>query len=853
MTALLGACFFVSGAAALALEMLWMRSAALVFGGTATTAAAVLACWFAGLALGAALGDAGAARPIRRYALLELAAAGGALWALAVFDWLATDGGLRLLGDARAPLRLLAIAVAVLPSTVCWGATLPVLGDVLAAGAAGRRGGLLYAVNTLGAAAGAAAAGFGLPLLVGVRACHLLAAAAAATAGLAALAVARAERAAATPPDVAGGTSATRPAAPRPRVVTAAPRLLVVAGTTGGLGLGLEVLWTRLFAQVLHNSVYSFTAVTVVFLVAIAAGAALAALLLRVVDGERLAGAALVAAGVASVGGWWAFTWWTDGLAYVGMTTGLGEYVVRILVLAAATAGPAVLAGAAVLPALWEASDAPHATARALGRVAAANAVGGALGALAAGFVVLPLLGVRSGLLLAAVGYLVCVGLLPRAGTSVRRLAAAALVLVVVGDPLRAPLARLAPDDGVRATLEGQSGIVSVVDAAGDLQLRLDGYYRLGGSAALANERRQGLLPLLLHADPRRVLFVGLATGITASAAPALGVPDTTVVELVPEVAAAARAHFGAWNDDLLARADVRLVVDDGRHFLRTTTRRFDVIVSDLFVPWHAGAGTLYARETFDAAARRLAPGGLFCQWLPLYQLTREDFDVVARTFLAVFPHVTLWRDDFYADRPVVALVGRRAPARLDRDRLAARLAALPSRWHDPLLRAPRALAMLYAGDLSAAADLFADAPLNTDDRPVVEFTAPRLTRTSSAGDKDWFVGAPLADFYAALAARPRTAAAFVPDDADTDGAVRAGAALFRWAVAVARHDDDGAARSRAEVRALVPDVIAAADAPDGGDATFAALRREQSDLRREMADMERRLRALTADGAGDR
>src|SRR5581483_6766040 len=221
-------------------------------------------------------------------------------------------------------------------------------------------------------------------------------------------------------------------------------------------------------------------------------------------------------------------------------------------------------------------------------------------------------------------------------------------------------LVHLRPEGEILHSLtESAEGITSVVAKDGDLQLRLDNYYVLGGSAAATNERRQGLLPLLLHPAPRRAAFIGLATGISASAGPALGVEETTVVELVPAVADAARTHFALWNAHLLERPDVHLVLDDGRRYLAATSARFDVIVSDLFIPWHAGTGNLYAREMYDIVARRLAPGGLFCQWLPLYQLTREEFDIIVRTFLGVFPRAGLWRDDFYPDRPVVGLVGQ--------------------------------------------------------------------------------------------------------------------------------------------------------------------------------------------------
>src|SRR5439155_950315 len=191
-----------------------------------------------------------------------------------------------------------------------------------------------------------------------------------------------------------------------------------------------EVLWTRLFAQVLHHSVYPFAAVSLVFLVALASGAALGAVTLRRVSGASVATASLIAAALATSGGVWVFVRATDGLAYVGMRTGLLEYVIRIVGIAAATAGPAALASGAVL------------------------AAGGTL----------------------------------------------------------------------RAEAEGAGGIVTVVDTGEDLQLRLDNYYVLGGSAAARNERRQGLVPLLLHPRPRRAAFIGMATGITASAASALGV-----------------------------------------------------------------------------------------------------------------------------------------------------------------------------------------------------------------------------------------------------------------------------------------------------------------------------------------
>jgi spermidine synthase len=827
MSGVLGVCFTLSGAAALGLELLWMRAAGLVLGATAPTAATVLACYFAGLALGAALGRRGSARPVRCYGLLELAASLGALWSAGVFAVLGSDGAQRVLLAGGVPARIGAIALAVLPATICLGATLPVLGHAFAApGDVGRRGGRLYALNTLGGVAGVAAMGFGLPALIGVRASYLMVAAASTAAGLAALAVGRRAPVVAAPLVSAPVSS----------------RVRLVAAGAGALGLGVEVLWTRLFSQVLHNSVYSFAAVTLVVVLCLAVGAALAVRVLGAAPPAAVAAGALAIAGIATGIGPWCFVRLTGDLGYVGMRTDLGEYVVRIVALAAATVGPAALASGLVLPALWAAAGEASGAAVVLGELSAASMAGGIAGALLAGFAVLPAIGVWLGLVAAAGAYgvMAVVAAPPRARLPL--VAGGALTVVALLALRRGPLVSLVPGETLRSIAEGASGVVTVVETGDDLQLRLDNHYLLGGSAAAAAERRLGLVPLLLHPAPRRVAFIGMATGISASAGPALGVEETTVIELVPEVAAAARASFAAWNGGLLDRADVRLVVDDGRRVLAAEPARYDVIVGDLFVPWHAGAGNLYAREMLETVARRLAPDGLFCQWLPLYQLTREEFDVIARTFLTVFPDVSVWRNDFYPDRPVVGLVGRRAARPLDLASVDRRLDALPAWSRDPLLATSRGLLMLALGDLSLASDLVPPGPLDSDDEPTIEFLAPRMTRMSAAGDKDWFTGDPLVAFAEVLAARTPV------EDEAASAARRAGLALARYALAARRGDDDAAARSEAEVRRLVPDVVAARDdgppALDGARRALDRLRAQAARVRGDVVALERRLRA---------
>jgi len=831
--ALLWLCFTLSGAAALALELLWVRSASLVAGATASTAATVLASYLAGLGLGAAFARRDTAHPVRRYGALELAAAGLALASYGVFAASVSEPGQRILEAGGWIARTLVVSLAVLPATIALGATLPTLASALTIPSdVGSRGGLLYALNTLGGVGGIAAMGFGLPSAIGVRASYLTAAAASALAGSLAFWLGDAE--------LPARSATTGP--------PSAFRLRAAAFVAGALAIGLEVLWIRLFAQVLHNSVYSFAAVSLVILLAIAVGAALGATLLRRHPPPRVAAGAFLSAGLATVCGVWSFVYWTDGLGYFGMRTGLPEYVVRIVLLAAATAGPAALASSAVLPALWAACGDPESVSRPIGEITGANLFGGVFGALVTAFLAIPLFGVRSVFLLAAIAYVALADAAIGSGIAPRALCYLSLFAIAALDPLRAPLTHLAPGETLRALVEGASGIVTVVEAGDDLQLRLDNYYVLGGSAAERGERRQGLIPLLLHPAPRRVAFIGVATGISASAAPALGVADATLVEVVPEVAAMAAAYYGRWNGGVLEEGGARLLIDDGRRYLTASNRRFDVVVSDLFIPWHAGAGSLYTREMYAAVSRHLEPGGIFCQWLPLYQLTREEFDLIARTFLSTFRSVSVWRNDFYPDRPVVGLVGSSDSPAIDLESSGRRIEALPGWARDSLLSSPRSLAMLYLGNLSLAPDVVGRGALNTDDRPRIEFLAPRLTRMSAEGDKDWFTGETLEGFAEELAARSSGMDRTLPTSAAVSDARRAGAALYRFALAARRGDRAAAERFEGDVTRLVPEVVANGEAAAPVEAladvrrTLGDLRSEQARLRRQLEEMEDRL-----------
>ena len=348
---------------------------------------------------------------------------------------------------------------------------------------------------------------------------------------------------------------------------------------------------------------------------------------------------------------------------------------------------------------------------------------------------------------------------------------------------------------------EGAHGVVTVTEVMTprfklDRHLKVDNEYVLSGSQATEHQQRMGHLPLLLHGDAKRVLYVGSATGETASAATFHPVEEIVLVELVPEVQALAAEHFAEWNRGVYRDPRTRVVVEDGRNHLRAAPERYDAVVTDLFVPRRPGVGAMYSREHFEAVREHLAPGGVFCQWLPLYQLTLEEFRIVAATFLDVFPGATLWRADFFVGQPTAAMVGFAGDAPpvtvIDEGARSLSGRGVTDRW----ISDPRALWMLYLGPLGAALDV-TGAPRNTDARPVFEYRAGRSTDAKRTEFRT--VGWP------DLAARTRAAAPREPFAGRPASSQAAGAAFERAIGLVAADGKRAVPEAAAVLRDAVP------------------------------------------------
>jgi len=361
-------------------------------------------------------------------------------------------------------------------------------------------------------------------------------------------------------------------------------------------------------------------------------------------------------------------------------------------------------------------------------------------------------------------------------------------------------------DEGrVLQVWEGSDGIVTVIERTnGHRVIKVNGGYGLGSTEAYLEQADQARIPLYLFPQTESVFFIGLGTGISAGAALDERFPNIRRVlscELVPAVVDAARAWIppemtGGVFDDPRST----ILIEDGRHLLRASGERFDMINSDLFLPYRRGAGSLYSLEHFRVAASRLNEGGVFVQWLPLYQLTEYEFGVIARTMLEAFGEVTMWRNNFQPGLEKVALIGRResspvaVPPPGRREAMLAAVEGLEWQWTSPdMFRAAAgSIPFLYAGNLTEAAELFSSYPVNTDDRPVIEYQTPKTFRKVAENDQViWCVGPRLTGWIDRLfaACPPEEDPVWAGHPDASRHLVRAGAAFHRAMVGKALGD----------------------------------------------------------------
>jgi spermidine synthase len=716
------ALFFISGVAGLGYEILWTRMLSVGLGHEIASVLAVVSAFFSGLALGAWCLDhpvSKSVNPEKWYALLEVIIG---LWALAlifilpemnrfVSSWIGTEPSIW----RHWSVSFLYPLVILLPATAAMGGTLPAM-DRLFEKFDGDRSAVavLYSINTLGAVGGTLLVTFWLLPSIGMNRTSIALVLANVIGAVGILAMTLKIPRKTEPETISSG-------GPQGDLV-----FYVVLFITGLAGIGFEVLIVRALSQILENTVFSFASMLMVFLLGTAAGAAIY---------HR------AAKGRGNYRGLLSFLLMCTaffclmsiyGLRYVDpVFRGLQQLFGDDLK-GAVFAEIALSISFFLLPTLSMGATFSH-LARCLrkpnggvGRALCLNTLGGACAPLLFGVLVLPRIGIHYALLTIPSIYLLC---FPRRriayAATAGSLAVAVMVLGLRSDPYR--LLSLEAGETVVSHREGIMASVSVIkDPRGGLHLKVNNHFQMGGTTSVFSDNRQAYLPLLLHPSPKQALFLGVGTGTTFAAA--ADFPDLKAegVELIPEVIAA-MGHFEKTTGSFTEKENLRILNADARRYVTTTRQQYDVVVADLFHPSRDGAGSLYTMEHFAAIRELLTEGGLFCQWLPLYQLDLETFKIIARTFLQVFPDSQAFLAHYSIDQPIIGLVGaamaQRFPEKWYRNRLGERTMRrhMAGFGYDSIYSL---LGTFMAGS-EKLRQFAGDGPINTDEFPIVTFRAP--------------------------------------------------------------------------------------------------------------------------------
>ena len=643
--------FIASGAAGLIYQVVWSRDLVLLFGNTSQAISTIVTAFLAGLGGGALAGAWLAARtrqPLRLYGFIELGVAVLAVGLPALFP---TLGGVygsaytSLSPEALGLIRFGLAFAAVAPATFLMGMTLPALTSFLVRSMddAGHRLGELYAANTLGAVAGTLVAGYALIELLGLNETSLVAVALNLFAGSVALAASGR-----IAPSMAKGTPHPNPLPQGERAFPQrergfvqrglSPRRLVYIATfvSGFAALAFEVLWTRMLAEGSGSSIYLFAAILAIYLFGIAAGSAWFGRRSRP-DRDTL-GALGVCLGVIGLAA-------SATVILSSGPLGNGYYSTRPLILL-----PATLAMGYAFPlAVRLVMTSADAAAGSVGRLYASNTAGSILGSFAAAFVLASTVGTNTSiLLLAGVELGLGAALIAidrrrwRMAPSLGAAFAALALVAVIAPSANLGFTRTATENRLQSqgvlVAHREDNIATVDVEGGTPAQRLLYVTGVAMTYLTISTKLMAYLPRALRPDAGSMLDVCFGMGSTYRSSLILGM-RTDAIELSPSVPGQMGAFFSD-ADRYLHDPQGRIIVADGRNFVRLSTEHYDTIVVDPPPPIEsAGTVVLYTTEFFTEARQRLNPGGVFMLWMP-YASTVDDFKTHLRTFRSVFPHV---------------------------------------------------------------------------------------------------------------------------------------------------------------------------------------------------------------------
>jgi spermidine synthase len=771
---------FISGFASLVYQILWMRQIGLLFGNTSQAAAITLGAFFTGLTIGSwVLGKRSikSKNPLRTYAYLEGAVAMTALLYFAIHNlFYSLYPSLYQSVDSSSLLFLFKILLSlmlVFPPAFCMGGTVPVIGQFLVSNRNlfGRVSALLFSFNTIGAACGAFFTAFYLVPLFGFQNTCIGAIFLSLSVAIISFYLSRGVsfKTSSVEKEMNNNIlhnetnkSSQNPKNHKPNSLLKIEKLtlLIICFVSGFSVLALEVIWTRMFAQVHENSVYSLSVVLVVVLISLGIGSMISSILAKKTEKSMIILTVLMLlSGIAVMFCPFLFMYVTDGLSTMSTAGTFYEFMTTLFKHGFISIGLVAAILGTVFPFLMriEESFLKH-PGMSLGKLSAINTFGAIIGSLACGFVFLEKFGMWQTLQFISALYLLISLLMSfiwnKKGYFFKAIPALSLILLFTKfSPVDLPLIGAYPsraNEKIVEIWEASDTTVAVVDTHdGHRKLRINSNYSLGSTSGLLQQVFQTRIPLLAFPKTETIFYLGMGTGSTAGSSlnKAFGLKKVVVCELSPNVVQAAQKHMSNFQErdftfGLFTDPRAKVLVEDGRQHLMITEEKYDMINADLFLPYRSGAGSLYSYEHFMASKERLNQGGVFVQWLPLYQITKNELGIIAKTMLKAFPMVTMWRNNFQPNGEIIALVGHRDTTPLHKTLLNStadkRNCVSGKTVYDisniQIIMNEQTALVYYCGNLSEARVLFKEYPINTDDRPLIEYMSPKSLRIWTDG-----------------------------------------------------------------------------------------------------------------------
>ncbi|MFL2859625.1 MAG: fused MFS/spermidine synthase [Pontiellaceae bacterium] len=754
--------FYFSGIAALTYEVLWVRHLGLIFGNTVYAAATVMMTYMFGLAIGSHYAGKLASlikKPVKVFGFLEIATALYALSIPYIFDFIQYSYRFAAVNISDSIffltfVRVLLALILLLIPTAMMGATLPVLakGFLNKIDHFGSRLGLLYGINTLGAVSGVLLAGFLFIPKFGMNISNLIAVSLDLLVGI-----------------IAVGTSyfyenklhtnINKPISIVRKRTKLANWLLISVGISGFISLAMEIIWFRALILIFGSTTYSFSAMLGIFLIGLSGGSLLISFFAdKIKNPGIIFGISSTLIGFYTLGSLYFFSAMPEFLLNNLMlnTSPTWEKMIslKFLISIFFLLIPTLLFGVSFTMGVKVVRNQISSSSETVGEAAMFNTIGAALGAFFGGFILLPNIGMRYGLIICSI---LIIGL----GVSLlywfiqtkqKKIFIPSIVILITflflinpptwnkkiisSGPYFSPweyvknnkiiLSDKLESERLLFYNEGITSTISVFrDLGEDLQYASQGKVEADTTErSMMLQRMMGHLPMLFHPNPQRVVNIGLGAGVTFGAVSCYPAKHLEVVEFEPSVVNVAKIWKNK-NHNVINNPNIKITINDGRNHLFINKEPYDVITSDPFEPVMAGAANLYTVDFFELAKSRLATNGIMAQYLPLYELSYEDYQMIMRSFAEVFPDCII----FFTGFDSILLGGKNentlhlpiAEKKFEITQVRESLSEIG--FNDPEM-----LLSMYVARLSNENKIWDQGNLNSDNNPYIEFSAPKST-----------------------------------------------------------------------------------------------------------------------------